>query len=174
MESLKLDNPHIIVMVGLPGSGKTFFTNQFARLMKLPVLSSDKLKMFGSERATLYLLQELFKTKSNFVYDGDASTKKLRNALNILARKNDYGILFVWVQTEPEVAKKRYETTTRRKDFDAIRKLFSPPSQDGSVIVISGHSTFPTQLKMVLGRLISERSKTSIPKLPSRDQLKRR
>lgn len=174
METLKLTRPHIIVLVGLPGAGKTHFSTQFAKLLKLPVLSTDKLKMFGSDRATLYMLQELFKTKSNFVYDGAASTKKLRDALSLLAEKNSYEILFVWVQTEPEVAKKRYEALSRKQDFDSLRRSFSPPTQNGSVLVISGHSTFPTQLKMVLGRLISDRAKTNIPTLPKRGESKRR
>lgn len=168
MKSLKLQKPHMIVLVGIPGAGKSHFGSNFAEVFNLPILSTEKLKQYGSERAMLYLLQEMIKTKSHFIYDGDASSKKLRDALSIIAEKSGYDILFVWLQTELFTAKDRYETKTRKNDFEKLTNEFNPPIQNGKVLVISGKHAFSTQMRMVLGRLVESRAKKPVPSAPPR------
>ena len=169
MKILSLAKPHIIVLVGVPGAGKTFFADKFSEFFAIPTVSTEKLRLFGGERATAYMLQEMFKTKSHFIFDGDTSSKKLRGALTLSAKKNGYEILFVWLQTDAETARKRYEAKTRLKDFDKQLADFVPPVQQGDVLVISGKHTFGTQMKMVLGRLVGDsRSRRPIPIAPSR------
>ena len=36
MKSLQLDKPHAIVMVGIPGSGKSFFADKFSAMFNAP------------------------------------------------------------------------------------------------------------------------------------------
>lgn len=168
MKSLKLEKPHMIVLVGIPGAGKSHFGNNFAQVFDMPILSIEKLKQYGSERAMLYMLQEMIKTKSHFIYDGDASSKKLRDALSMIAEKSGYDILFVWLQTELFTAKDRYESKTRKTDFEKLSNEFNPPIQNGKVLVISGKHAFSTQMRMVLGRLVEPKSKKPMPKAPPR------
>lgn len=162
MKTLKLDTPHIIVMVGIPGAGKSYFANKFATFFSLPVLSTEKLKMFGSERAMLYFLQEMLKSRSSFIYDGDSSSKKLRDALSRIAKKAGYDILFVWIQIDLITARQRYEEKSRLQDFSKLEKDFNPPVQNGNVLVLSGKHAYATQMRMVLGRLVSKRPNTSL------------
>lgn len=175
MRPLNLAKPHIIVTVGIPGSGKTYFASKFSEFFNMSLVSSEKLKVFGAERAGLYMLQEMFKTKASFVYDGDTSSLKLRNALEILAKKSGYKVLFVWIQTEPLTANKRYQKKTRLNDFDKVLKNFNSPVINEKVLVINGKYAFSTQMKMVLARLVNDsgRRDIPIPTTPSRPLVKR-
>jgi len=38
MKSLQLDKPHAIVVIGIQGSGKTFFAEKFATTFKAPYI----------------------------------------------------------------------------------------------------------------------------------------
>ena len=44
MEALTLSSPMIIEVVGLPGSGKSFFANQFANTFGAALVSQDKIR----------------------------------------------------------------------------------------------------------------------------------
>lgn len=160
----------MIVMVGIPGSGKSHFAKQFSDFFSMPLVSAEKLKMFAAERATLYIIEEFLKSKQTFILDGESSSRKYRDALTILAQKNGYEVLFVWLQTESVTAKKRFIAKTRLPgaEFDKLVEKFVPPHQLGDVLVLSGKHTFPTQMKMVLGRLISSKSTHPIPVAPAR------
>ena len=161
--------PHIIIMVGISGSGKSFFAEQFARTFKSPIISFDQLrhKLFDKpiysdhenkvvSQAANYMLDELFKTGKTITYEGPSNQRNERTEIAKIARTAGYNPLFIWVQTEPATAKRRsIKPTDGRKpmtndQFESKLKQFSPPHSSEGAIVISGKHTYSTQMKIIL------------------------
>lgn len=166
----------MIIMMGIPGSGKTFFAEHFANTFKASLLSHEKLETAifkaparssventTSHRVAEYMLEELFKTKQTVVFDGPASTKGERLQIINFAKKSGYEPLLIWVQTESSTAKSRFtrkqagRTTHTAKEFDDSIKRFTPPVVSEKVVVISGKHTYASQLKIVLKNLVEPR-----------------
>ncbi len=176
MKSLSLSKPHVIIMVGIPGSGKSFFAEHFADTFNAPLISSGRLRkeLFeeptysSDEQATIrrvsdYLLDELFKTSRTIIYEGSTDTRTERQDLSRKSRSAGYEPLFVWVQTESATAKLRIQkalkgsTTIRPDQFDLTIRRFSAPHASEKAVVISGKHTYASQLKIVLKRLVEPR-----------------
>jgi predicted kinase len=167
MKPMTLATPHLVIMVGIPGSGKTFFAERFASTFNAPYLSAAKLSAsldisIGQDSAVSlsnYILEELLKTGQTVVYDGTVDSRASRAALAKIAKDKGYSPLLVWVQTESASAKLR--STKQRKDtsyltsdeFDSAIRRFTPPNASEKAVVISGKHTYPSQLKIVLKRL---------------------
>ena len=173
MKPLSLNTPHLIVMVGIPGAGKTFFAEHFSETFKAPYVNFERLRseLFNEptynakekaiiSRVSNYLLDELFKTGQTIVLEVPSSTKAERQAITRRAKDNGYEPLIVWVQTESSSAKARSTKAVKGKHmmssevFDSAIKTFSAPGASESPIVISGKHTYASQLKIVLSRLI--------------------
>jgi predicted kinase len=185
MKPLSLSSPHLIIMVGIPGSGKTFFADHFAATFNAPVVSFEKIaaEIYGArqlerdEQATVvrvshYLLKQLLKTNQTVIYEGITDTRTTRQALAKIANDQGYEPLLVWVQTE-SIASKIRATKSRREvatispeQFDTVLKRFTPPNASERAVVISGKHTYASQLKIVLKRLADshvEKMDTTIP-----------
>lgn len=173
MKSLSLAKPHVIIMVGLPGSGKSFFAEKFAETFHTPLVSEQKMSQFTQENlAELADLQltELLKTKQTIIFEGTSSMRTDRIALAKKAREAGYESLLVWVQVDPATAKDR-STGTRQatlspEQFDALTKKFTPPSSTEKPLVISGKHTYASQAKVVLKKLSSPRAEISANSAP--------
>lgn len=180
MESLSLNKPHLIIMVGIPGSGKSFFAEHFADTFKAPIVSFERLRkeLFLSptlnksedeiiNRVANYMLDEVLKTGRTVVYDGQTSLRVDRELIVKKTRNAGYEPLFVWVQTELTEAKKRAtkpnagRPTLNTDQFDAKLKRFSAPHQTEKTVVISGKHTYATQLKIILKHLVEPRAQMS-------------
>ncbi|HSW91116.1 MAG TPA: AAA family ATPase [Candidatus Saccharimonadales bacterium] len=173
MKSLSLSQPHVIIMVGVPGSGKSFFADKFADTFHAPLVSFDKIaSIAGLEPADElmgYQLDELFKTNQSIIIDGAADSKTERLELARKARSCGYEPLLVWVQIDPAAAEQR--STRRTKDQPTPRltveeyewrlKRFTAPSAIEKPIVISGKHTYATQVKVVLKKLSAPRARIS-------------
>lgn len=176
MKPLQLSKPHIIILVGIPGSGKSFFAEHFSETFGAPLVSFGKLRasLFEPDsrsdaeatalsNASAYILTELLKTHRTIVYDGPSNSRVDRMNLLKEAKAAGYETLFVWSQTDSETAKSRSTKMTRSKrgvssvEFDALIKRFTPPSKDEHVVVISGKHTYASQLKIVLKHLVEPR-----------------
>ena len=71
-------------MVGLPGSGKTFFAAQFAKAFGSPFIDINELSGYCQDDAAATVvgktfLQEIAKTKQPFLYEGDSNTRARRS-----------------------------------------------------------------------------------------------
>ena len=177
MKTLAFAKPLVLVLVGLPGSGKSFFARQFAEMFGAPLVSYDRLRyelfaepQFSAEeydiigRLAHYQIGELLKTKRSFIVDGGSSSKVDRQNLNMQAKAHGYDVLNIWVQTDDITAKQRsmrrnpkrlddqYSTSLSETQFAAMAKHHTPPNREDHV-VISGKHAFSTQAKMVLRRL---------------------
>lgn len=175
MKPLSLSRPHLIVMVGIPGSGKSFFGDHFAETFGTPVINGNKLQadLFGeattnprhiavTQAAGLAMLKELFKTKHTLVYEGDTSTKVLRKELAKMAHDAGYATLFVWLQTESYEASRRSMLKSAsprltKEEFEDRLHDFVVPDASERPVVISGKHTYASQLKVVLKHLTGER-----------------
>lgn len=176
MKSLSLSQPHVIIMVGLPGSGKSFFAEQFADTFHAPYLSLTRITRFEGVSADTanhllhYQLDELLKTHQSLIVDGTANTRFERMELTKKARAAGYETLFIWVQTDPATAKQRATKETKGKpspvlsveEYDRQVKRFVAPNAIEQSIVISGKHTYATQAKIVLKRLSAPRAEISM------------
>lgn len=179
MKSLSLAQPHIIIMVGVPGAGKTFFAEKFAETFSAPYLSLEKIIPYttnDSDAATLlqYHLAEVLKTRRTFIIEGNTDTRTERDKLTRQAKTAGYESLIVWVQTDPATAKSRsirdvkgkVNRTLTPEDYDRIVKRFTPPNAIERPTVVSGKHTYATQAKIVLKKL----SATTRPVVSTHDR----
>lgn len=182
MKSLSTIKPLMIIVVGLPGSGKSFFARQFSETFGAPRVSNDRLRhiLFGSEgyskqeQTTIGMvaeaeIHELLKTQKTFLVDGFGLGRTQRAVLRKLAKEHGYDVLLVWVQTDQATAKYRsMKRSNKKKDdehnasltsalFEQETKKFSAPATNENHVVISGKHTYATQAKVVLKRLIQPR-----------------
>ena len=163
MHTLHLNRPYAIMMVGIPGSGKSFFATKFAETFGTPYIDSLILeKNARDEQASSELLGlvlgELAKTGKSFVFEGNSDTRVRRTEFASWARSRNYLPLFIWVQLDQATALNR---TLRSKSMDKhefarILKDFSAPHPTEKPIVVSGKHTYASQVKSVLKRLGNE------------------
>lgn len=175
MKSLSLSKPHLIVMVGVPGSGKSFFADKFADTFHTPYVSREKIVNLIGEAASFiddlmyYQVSELFKTRQSILIEGTGDTRVERLELVKWAQKAGYETLFVWVQTDPATAKSRYKREKKQSSAEAYEKLiqnFVPPTASEEPVVISGKHTYATQAKVILKKLSEPRTETSSISVP--------
>lgn len=171
--------PHVIIMVGIPGAGKSTFAEHFANTFQAPIVDRGVINHIighdesqSREIATL-MLNELLKTNRTIVYVGPTHTKASRVELTKRINAAGYKPLLVWVQTESQEALRR--ATKKHKGghpmtqeaFDTAIKQFSPPHPNEKAIVISGKHTYATQLKIILKHLAGQQH-TDAPEEPPR------
>ncbi|HEX6258927.1 MAG TPA: ATP-binding protein [Candidatus Saccharimonadales bacterium] len=182
MKSLSLPTPHVLILIGHPGAGKSFFARQFSETFGAPVVSADTLcyeifekPTYSKGEVTLiqklsdHILEEMLKTKHTILYDGQSTTKSERSRIASVAKKAGYNTLLIWVQTDE--ATTRLRATRRNKatqqatathnlspeQYDQQVQRFEQPSLTEPYVVISGKHTYATQAKAVLKKLTEDR-----------------
>ena len=160
MRPLLPSSPHIIAMVGAPGSGKTQFVSEFAKIFNAPVIDASQFEALTDDTKlisdmTLSILDEFLKTKHTVILDGATDQRTTRIKINRMARERGYKVLLVWVQTDLATAKNRWMKQSGGDEllFERRLKQFSPPHDSESYAVISGRHTFSTQARAVLKHL---------------------
>ncbi len=173
MKSLSLSKPHVIVVTGIPGSGKSFFAEKFADTFNTPRVNYDAIAtLTGNNDAADVIatsqLSELLKTKLSVVVEGMACTRADRLDITKAARSAGYDTLLVWVQTDPATSKARSQKDKglSSEAYDAAVKKFAPPSKLEHPVVISGKHTYATQAKIILKKLTSPRGEISTHSTP--------
>jgi predicted kinase len=172
-------------MVGIPGSGKSYFAEQFAESFNAPIISFAQIqKELRAEDQTSnedqeiiakvasYLLGELFKTRQSIVFDGFSEQRTDRALLMKIAHSAGYEPLFIWVQTDVPGAKQRATksktgVSISSEEFEASMRRFSPPHPTERSVVISGKHTYASQLKNVLKRLVEPRAELTTKQIIS-------
>lgn len=157
--------PHAIIMVGIPGAGKTAFAEKFAETFQSPMINRLKLQKdleLNNQQADAVadiMLKEFVKTKRTLLVEGGLDSKDERDALAKKLAPLGYRTLVVWVQTDTAEAQRRaskpypHGSGIQPEDFDAIIQQFQPPGEKEHPVVISGKHTYATQLKIVLKQL---------------------
>ena len=184
MDRVTLSNPMAIILVGLPGSGKSFFANQFASNLEAPIVSEDKIRwtLFAhhtysdSENTVVkqvasMIITELLKTKQTFILDGGYDNRVLREKLIAQVKKAGFKVVTIVVQTDPSTAQQRskgrnsnrvgdrYKQALSESDFTNLAKKYQAPLQgDKTAVVISGRHTYPSQARIVLKKIFEIQS----------------
>lgn len=146
-------------MVGVPGSGKSFFASQFAQTFHIPYVDSDTIEMYGanktaSSRLIALLLAEIIKTEQTFILEGSGNTKLLRTEFIQFAKKRGYDPLFIWVQADRTTSRQRSaKKGTTQEDYLAGLHTFEAPTETEKALVISGRHTYAGQARMVLNHI---------------------
>ena len=161
-------------MVGVPGSGKSFFAESFAQTFNAPFVSLEKITPYAVDNesaATLmqHSIDEMLKTARSIIVEGGTDTRVEREKLMRKAKSAGYETLIVWVQTDPATAKSRSVRDSKNKtnrtltadEYDRIVKRFTPPNKMEKPTVISGKHTYATQAKIVLKKFSATRTEIS-------------
>lgn len=175
MKPSTTNKQHLIIMVGIPGAGKSYFADKFADTFKSPLINTSSLRYklsdtpsFSKDEDRLvsklaeHILDETLKTGCTIIFEGLTDTKLERLAISKKARSAGYEPLFVWVQTEPITAKKRSLKSTDGKktlnldQFNERVKRFNAPTVSEKAVVISGKHPYANQLKIVLKNLATK------------------
>lgn len=187
MKSLSLSRPLIIMVIGLPGSGKSFFARQFSNMFMAPLVSTnfvrhsmnEESKYDANEDAVVNAItgnevKELIKTGKSFIIDGGVNNRAARLSVERLANKHDYGCLTIWVQTDEPTSLSRslkrkssrltdaYNSTMDIRTFKKYKQQFTNPTPTENTVVISGKHTYATQARIVLKKLVSPRDNVTI------------
>lgn len=170
--------PKLFCLVGLPGSGKTFFAEQFSEEYQIPFINLNKWRFFMFDepsfsreedaQLTRYgadILREFFKTKQSLLLEGNLYSRVDRQRYAQLARRYGYQPVVIWVQNVDAESKRRAVRLNRNqpKDFlltpevfDDLQRRFTPPNEVEKPIAISGKHSFKMQYRSVLKRIIGD------------------
>ena len=183
MKSLSLAKPHLLIVVGVPGSGKTFFAEKFSETFCAPFISFNTLRSqilaesvydrgeydVLSNVAT-YMLDETLKTKQTVVLEAQGATKTERLDLAKKARQAGYEPLFIWVQVDKPTSKKRSIGRARAESerltaeqYQTVLDRFTPLAENENYVVISGKHTPASQARVILKHLAVPRTNAPVP-----------
>ena len=113
-------NPPLIVVSGLPGTGKSFFCRKLAEKLPFLILASDALRrvLFPSpqydeqENKRLFsachvLIEELLRKGVPVIFDATNLLEHHREYLYRAAERAGAKLMLVWVEAPPEVVRQR-------------------------------------------------------------------
>lgn len=176
MKPLTSASPHAIIMIGIPGAGKSFFAERFADTFQAPIVSQTKLQRQyhltddGADELQDAILSEYMKTHRTVLIDGGYDGRERRELLVRRLVKAGYRPMVIWVQTDTTESRRRAGKPFPRGSgieeavFDTLLDGFDPPGPREKMVVISGKHTYPAQLKIVLKQLATpDHSQPRIP-----------
>jgi predicted kinase len=125
----------VIIIAGLPGSGKSYFAGRLSECLSALYFSSDQfrkifftgIKYSPDEKLAVYekLLSETLKaanSKKNIVLDGTFYKKSIREKFRAALLANNQKIIFIEIRAESELIKDRLKGI--RKDSDADYEVY--------------------------------------------------
>jgi predicted kinase len=161
----------LILMLGHPGSGKSYFTRQLAPRLKAVRFNGDHMRvgMFKDPRlatrddnpkvfgAIEYAVHEVLKAGYSVVYDAQHNKRVHRHQLEVLAAEFNTLSVVVWIKTPYEVALKRgiereEKPDQRRKSeaemraaLDFFIDAIEAPDSNERLITLDGTASFAEQ-----------------------------
>ena len=176
----------IVIVIGLPGAGKSFFARRFTATFNAPIVSNDKLRwtLFSNytyskdenaivEQVASLMIDELLVAGKTFVLDGGFTTRAARDGLTKLGAQYGFRTLIVWGQTDAPTTKHRafnrsetnpgdqYTQSLTPEQFSEVEKGFTKPDmqfREQNTVVISGRHTYSAQAKTVLKKIVDSRT----------------
>ena len=138
MKALSLSRPLFIMIIGLPGAGKSFFAGNFADTFGAPLVWGDLLRfeLFETpsfnqaetgliKRMAELQLVQLIKTRTTLVVDGLCNSRKERQQFEQFAAAHNYGTMVVWVQTDEQTASARSLARNNKREGDKYNTALS-------------------------------------------------
>ena len=178
---LSAAQPLLILVVGIPSSGKTFFARQFSDTYKffyidngrneveLEALSNsfDDISIVAN-KITNNTLEQALKCYKHVMLEGSYYSLKERREIISKAKKAGFGTLIVWVQTDEATAEHRalnrdrrraddkYSLQINKEQFDNLNKSFQKlDPKNESFVVVSGKHDFKSQSVILLKKIAS-------------------
>jgi predicted kinase len=167
----------MIMLYGLPGSGKSFFARQASELLGIPHISSDRIRyelfekpsFSKDEQAVVFnimmiMLEQFARVGLSSIIDVSLSRQADRKLVREYAKKNKYETVLLWIQADAESCFARTKTRDRRKSddmysaditrgqFDDVERSMQSPSGEDAVVV-SGKHLFESQKNVFLRKL---------------------
>lgn len=172
------DKPVLILMYGLPGSGKTHFARQFCEVFQAAHLEHDRIRfeLFDQPRYTKqensaltrimeYMTNEFLTAGISVIYDLNAMRVSQRRSLRELARQKNAATLLIWFQIDADTSFIRNERRDRRKNddryavgysveaFKQVAAYMQHPEPTEDFVVVSGKHTYSAQQSAVFKKL---------------------
>ncbi|WP_413166723.1 AAA family ATPase [Capilliphycus salinus ALCB114379] len=127
----------LILMIGLPGSGKSFFARQLsAKHPKYKLISTDSIRaqLFGNEAIqgpwlrvwsqVLQQFQQAVEEGTDAIYDATNTQRRQRKDVITIARKIGFHPIFaVWVNIPLEICLQRNQNRPRQVPEEIILKM---------------------------------------------------
>lgn len=177
MVKVKLVRPALIMLLGLPGSGKSYTARQLAELLGIAHISSDRIRdtlfetpTFDRNEQQIVLQMMLMMTEQYLelgvpvVFDISLNRAGERRALRDIAKKYHAQPVLIWLQIDQQTALLRSKVKDRRKaddkhtapmndqQFEMLASSFQPP-QNEDYLVVSGKHSFDSQKSSIMRRL---------------------
>lgn len=181
MEAAQLTSlqPLLLLVVGVPGSGKSYFARQFAESYKFFYINAGRYSVeieasLGSTKEAERLGKNLAlatfgQTLGSFkhvVLEGPFDMARERESIINTAKKAGFKVLTVWVQTDEETCYGRAMNRDRRRADDrsslnltrdemdeAVGRFQKPNPSKENTVVISGKHGFKSQGVSVLKKI---------------------
>ncbi len=182
MGKLQPTKPLLILLYGMPGSGKTFFARQLAEQLTAAHVQGDRIRDELFESPTYskeenhivsslmsYMAGEFLHAGISVIFDTNAMRLTQRRALRNLAIKSGAQTVLLWIQIDPDSAFKRASHRDRRKQDDHYAQDMDPgtfrellggmqnPDLTEHYLVLSGKHVFNTQKNAVIRYLTEKR-----------------
>lgn len=129
--------PNLYMMIGLPGSGKSYYARTLARDTKSSIVSSDTIRetMFGDvndQEHNNEVFEEVHKRINAYLKDGkdciydatNLSRKRRRGFLNTLGNYKDVKKIAVLMCTDIDICLKQNKQRDRNVPEDVIMRMF--------------------------------------------------
>ncbi len=123
-----VDRPVFIALSGLPGTGKSYFSQKLAQKLPLVILESDALRkvLFPQPsydwresarlfRACYFLIEKLLLEGVSLILDATNLSERYRKELYKIARKTGVKFILVKIAAPPEIVRKRL--AERKRDI---------------------------------------------------------
>lgn len=174
----------IFATLGYPGSGKTYFAEQWCGDFNFLHLNSDRTRIEIFEqpkhtpfehRATFnvmnYMAEEALSRGVSVVYDTNSAKRVHRERLRQLAARHGARYLLLWFQTPLELALTRIQTRGSTPEEQA-KKFYQPvdpehlyrirgkeefPEEDEPHVILSGEDHYEVQKTRVLSKIEEKR-----------------
>ncbi len=171
-----MKKPTLFATLGFPGSGKTYFSERFAKEFKLFHLNSDRLRLDMIENPKYtsqehrqvftvmdYITDHLLAAGISVIYDANSTKRAYRNRLRKIARINKANYLLIHIKTPVATAEKRLEkrklikSSAKQKYYrpiekevlHGIRKETEEPLPTEPHVVIDGLKRYKDQITLV-------------------------
>jgi predicted kinase len=138
----------IIIVFGLPGSGKSYFASKLAKKLQARYMNSDVIrnKLFAVKEYTqekkMKVYDEMFREmikavqqNANIILDATFYRKSIRSKFSEAVKEFGQSIVFIEVWADQEIIKKRLSQKRPTSDADyavhlEIRKVFEPMKRE--------------------------------------------
>jgi len=128
----KLQKNYLIILTGIPGSGKTILSEELEKNFNFIRISTDKIKEYLIKKRYNFLLKDLFaiqekifkllmKKKVNVISDSNSDLTKYRNKLKKLSKNYHYIPISVYIKVNLETA---YQRVIKRKNMKESKRIY--------------------------------------------------